>query len=199
MKAIVITAIAALLGACSTTTSTPTRGTATFNATGDYIVVQNSASYTLSPNGSLSGVQFLHDPSAASITQTAYGYNSTDVTLVGGRAGDGTYITGLTGTKGSGFGASGTVNLSGIFGLNDNGTTDVGTINLVADLTAGTLTGTSGTTTVNGTINGADIGGTLVHNGNSGTLNGGVYGSGPAPTAAATFSGTNLAGILVAY
>ena len=199
MKIIALTAIAALLGGCSTTPSTPAPGSASTSAAGDFVVVQDGTTYTLQKgvSSTASGVTLFrtHDPAASSTS--AYGFSNADVTAVGGVS-NGTYITGLTGTQTTGLATSGTLNMLGLYGLNYNGNAIIGGIGLAADLAAGTFTGSAQYININGTINGASITGTLVYNGShSSTLTGGFYGAAAAPTLAATFAGTNLAGVLV--
>lgn len=198
MKPIAFTAIAALLGACSTTAPAPAPNPASINGAGEYVVVQDGTTYTLQIVPCIVHCGFSLDQIHVGSTgaSTAYGFSNADVTVVGGLAG-GTYITGLSGTQTSGLATSGTLNLSGKYGVNENGVRRPGDINLTADLAAGTLIGSTFSATVNGTINGAAISGTFTHGGSTGTLNGGFYGPAAAPTVAATITGTNLAGILV--
>ena len=198
MKTIAFTAIAALLGACSTPTSTPTPDSAAMNAAGEYVVVQDGATYLLQKSAAAFGfgVSFDTIRVGSSGNSTAYGFSNADVTAVGGLAG-GTYITGLSGTQTSGLARAGTLNLNGLYGVNRNGTKEYGLISLTADLGAGTLIGSTPTVNVNGTIFGATVNGTFDLNGASGNLKGGFYGPAAAPTMAATIKSASMAGILV--
>ena len=226
MKPIALTAIAALLGACSSATSTPplvvapvpftppvinpvsTQGSARVNGN-QVTVVQYGKTFPIQITGGVSGnglaLREGYVPPASPLRSSAYA-KVNYITISGTRrylliaaAGEyrGTYFAGLTGTKTTGMATSGTLNLTGMYGLNDNGTTASSLISLTADLAAGTLTGSTANVNVNATINGASVTGTLDHLGHSSTLTGGFYGNAAAPTMASTFLGNNLAGVLV--
>ena len=197
MKPIALISMAALLGACSTTS--PSSESASVNAAGEYIVVQDGTTHTLETvsNATSNGVSIDLLRVGAAGAGTAYGFSNADVTAVGGQA-DGTFITGLSGTQTVGLPTSGTLDLTGRFGFYDGSAQESGEMNLTANFGAGTFAG-SGTfgSSVSGTISGTNITGTFNRLGSTGTLNGGFYGSAAAPTMAATITGANLAGILV--
>ncbi len=199
MKAIALTAIAALLGACSSTAPTPKQNPVSLTLAGDYTVTQNGQTYTLNnfTTPTINGVRLNRLRTGSTGFETAYGFSNPDVTVIGGMA-NGTYISGLTGTQTSGLGTARTLNLTGIYGVNSSGNTEFGAISLTANLVASKLTGSSVSVNVDANITGASISGTMSYNGTAGTLRGGFYGNTTAPTVAATVTGTNLAGILVA-
>ncbi len=116
LKTIVFTAIAALLGACSTTA--PPQDSASVNTSGNYVVVQDGTTYTMQTayNSTSGGVSVDAIRVGASGSETAFGFSNADVTAVGGKAG-GTYITGLSGTQTVGMATSGPLNLAGNSGL----------------------------------------------------------------------------------
>lgn len=194
MKIIALIAFAALLSACSTVAP----NSVSSNALGEYTVVQDGTTYTFDGSGGIgqNGITIRRLYLGTPGVKTGYAYSNADVEVAGGRVGGNNYAV-LSGTQTTGMGTSGTLNLNGLYGLNDNGSFEITSINLTADLAAGTLTGSTPGTNVNGTITGATVSGTFDRNGASSTFNGGFYGPAVAPTMAATITGTNLAGILV--
>ncbi len=190
-----------VLSACASTSapallSTP--GSASVNAAGEYEIVQGGATYTMQTGGGANANGVSADFLSTNVggSSTAVGFSNADVTLAGGES-NGSYFTGLTGTPTAGLGVAGSLSLAGLYGINNNGTISWGSLNLTADLAAGTLIGSTSSLSVGGTINGASISGSVVHNGTSGTFSGGFYGLVAAPTLAAAVSGTNMAGIFV--
>lgn len=196
-----ILALLTALSACASTSdpallSTP--GSASVNAAGAYEIVQGGATYTMQAGGGISagGVSADFLSASAGGSSTAMGFSNADVTLAGGES-NGSYFTGLTGTPTAGLGVAGSLSLTGLYAINNNGTIGWGGLTLTADLAAGTLIGSTPSLSVGGTINGASVSGSVVHHGTSGTFSGGFYGLVAAPTLAATVSGTNMAGIFV--
>lgn len=70
------------------------------------------------------------------------------------------------------------VNLVGPDYVDGRDFTDTGTLTLIADVSAGSLTGTDGTLTVVGTHSGAALTGTVIYDGDNATLDGRLFAEG---------------------
>lgn len=195
------------LSACSTTTTITTTvptppvtggaiGTAA-NGGGGYQVTQNSTFYGLpAPNlpQTAAGIDRMSD-NLTNLTYNAAGYADSNVVAAGGIM-NGAYFAGITGTTSSNVPISGSASYSGGYSLLVNGSSFSASLDLTADFVAKTLTDSSPTIVVDGSITGANITGTVSFLGVSGELLGGFYGT-TGQTMVGAVYGTNIAGVIL--
>ncbi len=209
MKPIAFTAIAALLGACSTTTPTaPTVasiGTAQFStgASSSYTVTQNGVNHVLptaSSTGLLShGGVTLRTYTTGATQGTAASFGGTGIHTFAAGLDSGTYFAGISGTPDYAVPSSSTTSLTGIYSFIVNGASKVGSLNLTADFGAGTIDDTSPGITVMGTISGSNVTGSVYIGGETAALKGGFYTNGTTPSGYlldGVALGSNMAGVI---
>ena len=216
MKIFTFTAIAALLGACSTATTTPPTvasiGTAratSITSTG-YRVTQDGVDHVLSGPG-FTYSTFTNDVSfktwssspTATISGSGMGTLLTNFVVAAGLDGS-TYFAGISGTRNGAYPSSGTGAFLGRYAFVVNGVDYNGPIDLTADFGAGTIVDSSAGIDVNATISGHDVTGSVLIAGETSTLDGGFYHA-PSTLAhpkgyefAGVALGTNMAGVIVA-
>ena len=205
MKIVLIPILLASLAACSTSTAPTTPvggassiGSASRDAFGAYQVVQGSVTTNIplppATGPTINGVQIDRWSDVGGVTAATY--SDVNVVAVGGTD-LGTYFAGITGTTTPALPTTGTASYTGRYSLVVSGGSFTANLNLTADFAAGTITDTSPTIVVNGTITGGDVTGTVDYLGQSGTLKGGFYNHAAGGVVGAVL-GTNIAGVIAA-
>ena len=211
MKPIAFTAIAALLGACSTTTPTSTAptvasiGTAQFStgASSNYTVTQNGVNHVIPTASSTGFAQHggvtLRIYGTGSIQGIAASSSGTGIHTLAAGLDSGTYFAGISGTPDYAVPSSSTATYTGLYELVVNGTIKFGSLDLTADFGAGTIDDTTPGITVMGTISGSDVTGSVYYGGETGALKGGFYTNSVTPTGQlldGVVLGSNMAGVI---
>lgn len=176
-------------GSSITTTTPPvtTPGSAAL-VNGSFVTTQGTYVTTLpSTNVTLNGQK-----AWISGDTRANAYEGTNVIAVGGLKDD-TPFSGITGTTSAPV-ISGTSALySGRYAVNAPTGTQSGNFDMTADFSGGTVSGTTGTFSVSGTITGNDFAGTAQYGSESAELKGGFYGT---KDMAGVFSGNAIGGVI---
>ena len=184
MKPVAFTAIAALLGACSTATTTAptvdTIGTALYSVSGSatITVAQNGSNHALSvtpgfTHTAYNGLSVTTWPSTT-FTTSGSGIVGSDHVFAAGLD-NGTYFAGISGNPTAGVPSGGTASLTGLYAFVVNGADASGPLALTADFGNGTLTDTTAGITVNGRIWGSGVTGTVDIGGETSALKAGFY------------------------
>ncbi len=197
MKPIAFTAIAALLGACSTTTPTTTAptvasiGTAKYGIVGGtfggggflirgYTVTQNGVDHSLPLTASATtrithnGIHVTNWASGSGAVSGSAGPSSSVHTYAAGLD-NGTYFAGISGFPNATIPTTGTASLTGLYAFVVNGVDQNGPLALTADFGSGTITDTSPGITVNGNFFGAGVTGTVDIGGETSALKAGFF------------------------
>jgi len=200
-------ALTLMLGACASapTPSTPisvTPGSAAFSTTTlEYTVTQGGATHVLSytaANTPVEGNTMSYWASTGSgISGFATGNTLAGNTSLAAGLDNGTYFAGISGTLTGVVLTSGVATYAGRYGFVVNGVDQHGPLALMANFATGIIADTTPGITVNGTISGANIGGDVTINGETGTIKGGFYGF-TGGYLAAVAVGPNMAGVMTA-
>ena len=186
MKPIAFTAIAALLGACSTATTTPPAptvasiGTALYSGVGggNLTVTQNGTHHVLPTAPGLTHITHngitIANWASGGTSPSGSGVSSIDHTYAAGLD-NGTYFAGISRAPSATLPSTGVAALSGLYAFVVNGVDKSGPLVLTADFSSGTVTDSTTGITVNGIIWGAGLTGTVDIGGETSALKGGFY------------------------